>query len=217
MLTVKLAITLLFFILLPILLAQPVAIAPVVDSEPLTIQSTVKSKKSKGKKREKQEIPKEGSEETVLEVHPKANLLAAAGAFFTMIYLLLMTSPDNYYTTNAVFQAPLLTRDECQYVLQMAEEAAAANLVSARKVQADMAISGGEANTTIQHFLNDPEGWNKLRHAEYPTTDLNLVTDPFTKEHREWLQKKLDARLAPILQRVWGIPPSSIRANDVRV
>lgn len=42
-----------------------------------------------------------------------------------------------------------------------------------------------------------------------------VITDPFTRSDLDWLQTKLDARLAPTLSRIFGIPESSIRANDV--
>lgn len=225
MLTLKLGVVFLFFFILPFLLARPIPVEA-SPQETKNKASTVNqtrgkggAKKSKGQKNENATSgncvpPKE--EEKVLEIHFMANLLALVGAVVTMTYLIVMTSPDNYYTTNGVFQAPLLTRDECQYILQMADEAAASNFATASEIQSTMVLAGGEANETIQHLLKEPRGWNKLRHKEYPTTDLNLVTDPFTKEHREWLRKKMDARLAPILQRIWGIPPKSIRANDVR-
>ena len=45
--------------------------------------------------------------------------------------------------------------------------------------------------------------------------DLNFVTDPFTPEDRSWLANKLNGRLAPIVERSFGIFRGAIRANDV--
>ena len=67
----------------------------------------------------------------------------------------------------------------------------------------------------LNSMLNYPNGWKKDRHSSYPTTDLNLVTDPFTVEDREWLGQRLDARLAPLVERGYGIARGAIRANDV--
>ena len=72
-----------------------------------------------------------------------------------------------------------------------------------------------EANSTL---LQEPVGWQKQRHDSYPTTDLNLVTDPFTNEDRLQLSLWLDRRLAPLIGRIYGIPvEASIRANDMFV
>jgi hypothetical protein len=229
LLTIKLLVTFVFFLMLPILLARAVPVPPQDESatgrntkEEGAVTKIANCKKPKGKSKGKakqitESRPDTSTKETkVLEVHPMANPLAVIGAFVTMTYMLVMTSPDNYYTTNAVFQAPLLTREECRHVLQMADDAAAVNFATASEIQSSFALNGGEVNDTIQLFLTEPKGWNKMRHQEYPTTDLNLVTDPFTKEHRAWLKEKMDTRLAPLIQRIWGIPPNSIRANDVR-
>lgn len=219
-LTVKIGLVFVFFLVLPLVLAKPVRVkkdkSPAIEEK--SVPSTTKSKagKTKGKKTrsssstlgEPSSIHEEETDE-VFEVHPLANLLAAIGAPLAIAYLIFMTGPDNYYTTNTVFQAPLLTRAECQFVLDMANLAAEKN--------AHIADAASETNETTKQWLEHPRGWNKYRHQQYPTTDLNLVTDPFAPEHRIWLKDKLDARLAPLLRRVWGIPPSSIRANDMFV
>ena len=72
-----------------------------------------------------------------------------------------------------------------------------------------------EENKTIMGLLSQPYGWQKTRHGIYPTTDLNIITDPFTKSDRLWIQNILNTRLAPLLERIYGIPATSIRANDV--
>jgi len=45
----------------------------------------------------------------------------------------------------------------------------------------------------------------------------NLITDPFTPEDRAFLSERFDARLAPLIERTFGIPARSIRANDLFV
>lgn len=229
-LSVLLGITFVFFAILPVLLSQPaVPVPPSKGAEneasavPTTNAATAKSS-NRSKKRSKQSNPQpqqaqsqtQPDNEVVVEVNAAANALSVVGALFVMTALLVLKSPHNYYTTNAVFQAPLLTRDECDTILQFAEEAAFSNYQNAKSIEAMYALMDEQPNATVQQLLMEPYGWNKLRHQEYPTTDLNLVTDPFTKEHRQWIQEKLDSRLAPLLQRIWGIPPNAIRANDVR-
>ena len=74
---------------------------------------------------------------------------------------------------------------------------------------------GGEEEGKGKSVLDEPRGWRKDRHSSYATTDLNLVTDHFTQQDRAWLRDILNARLGPTIQRVYGITPSAIRANDV--
>ena len=69
----------------------------------------------------------------------------------------------------------------------------------------------------LNSIIKDPSGWKKDRHISYPTTDLNLVTDPFTTEDRAYLAERLNARLAPVVERVFGIARGAIRANDVSI
>lgn len=70
-------------------------------------------------------------------------------------------------------------------------------------------------NATLEGYRQEPFGWQKKRHLTHPTTDLNLVTDPFTKEDLAWIQQRLDARLTPTLERIFGVTAASIRGNDV--
>ena len=70
---------------------------------------------------------------------------------------------------------------------------------------------------SLNSIIKDPSGWKKDRHISYPTTDLNLVTDPFTTEDRAYLAERLNSRLAPVVERVFGIARGAIRANDVSI
>eukprot|EP00956_Cyclotella_meneghiniana_P014624 scaffold22018_cov39-Cyclotella_meneghiniana.AAC.3 len=62
-----------------------------------------------------------------------------------------------------------------------------------------------------------PAGWKKDRHTFYPTTDLNLVSDPFNTSDRVWLASILDARLSPVMERAYGVFRGAIRTNDMFV
>lgn len=116
-------------------------------------------------------------------------------------------SSVNSFASRAVFEAPLLSSEECQRILDFAYQAAQQNAenAAANETSADAAL------------LKEPIGWQKSRHTIYQTTDLNLVTDPFTREQREYISKRMDARLAPLLERIFGVTPRAIRANDMFV
>ena len=135
------------------------------------------------------------------------------------IYILVTSSPDNYYPSRTVFETPLFSQDECDHLVGMAERVARENHDMAQKfVETNPGEIEKESNSThtrISGYLKEPFGWQKTRHKAHPTTDLNLVTDNFSEEDRSWIQQRLDARLAPTLERIYGVPPSAIRANDV--
>ena len=58
----------------------------------------------------------------------------------------------------------------------------------------------GSEENDADLLRKEPLGWRKLRHSNYPTTDLNVITDPFTPEDRAFLQEKMNARLAPLVR-----------------
>jgi hypothetical protein len=125
------------------------------------------------------------------------------------VMLVAYLSPYNRYYTRSVFQTPIMTEEECQRVIDMAFAAAERNVI--RLSNRD------EWSETEEQVMEEPAGWTKLRHKHYPTNDLNLVTDPFTAEDQKWMRHLLDARLAPLLARLYGIPPRSIQADDLFV
>lgn len=130
----------------------------------------------------------------------------------TLIFLsLILSSPNNMYSSRAVFEVPLLTPTECRQIIDLANAAAKRNY--------DDAVQKWQKEKQMASYslLAKPEGWRKDRHIGYPTTDLNLVTDPFRTEDRVFLKGLLDARLAPIIERVYGINQGSLRAIDMFV
>ena len=62
--------------------------------------------------------------------------------------------------------------------------------------------------------LKAHNSFKNYRHDSYPTTDLNVVID-FSTEDKATLKRILDARLSPLIERVYGISRDSIRANDI--
>ena len=150
------------------------------------------------------------------------------GATLTCTAIVVLGSPYNYYLLRRVFVFPIFTADECQAIIEMAEQAALVNYQEAQ--QWSVSLPNGtelapdpsmmEASTdeeTFRNMLQRPLGWHKLRHGNYPTTDLNLVTDPFSKQNRTYLGNLLDRRLAPTLERIYGIPRQAFRAIDMFV
>jgi len=98
----------------------------------------------------------------------------------------------------------------------MAERVAGENYDMAQKfVRTGENSTDSSINRRMEGYLKEPFGWQKTRHKHHPTTDLNLVTDSFSDEDRAWIQQRLDARLAPTLERIFGVPQSAIRANDM--
>ena len=59
----------------------------------------------------------------------------------------------------------------------------------------------------------------KLNHVAIVVPDLAAATaiyrDTLGAEDRAWLKDILDRRLAPLIERIYGVVPSAIRANDV--
>mmetsp|Transcript_29399 Transcript_29399/g.44866 ORF Transcript_29399/g.44866 Transcript_29399/m.44866 type:complete len:485 (-) Transcript_29399:222-1676(-) len=116
--------------------------------------------------------------------------------------LILSKSSSNAFTSRGVFEAPLFTADECQSIVDRSYAAAKRNT---------------EDTNSDELLSQEPAGWQKSRHNQYPTVDLNLVTDPFLQEDRSYIEDLMDRRLTPLLQRIYGVVPASIRANDIFV
>jgi hypothetical protein len=147
------------------------------------------------------------SSSTVKVIDGHTNLFCCVGFTLHIIYVLLKSSPDNYCTSRTVFETPLFSQGECDHLVGMAERVAGVNYNMAQKfVKTEM--------DEIEHGTNSSIH-NMMMGYLHPTTDLNLVTDNFSDEDRAWIQQRLDARLAPTLERIFGVPPSAIRANDV--
>ena len=221
-----------FWLLIPVLGAEPIQSGVSVkksssenDDVSASSKSTTttkggkKSKKSAKQQRNK-DTPEESSTTAKDDVIPpqyKIDHRLTAKCIITslvmFVWILLSQSPDNYFVARGVFQAPLFTREETQQILQMANAAAQSNFEKAKSLNESSTTD--EMDKVTKGLLEEPVGWQKLRHAAYPTTDLNLVADPFSDSDRDYIQSKLDARLAPLIQRLYGIPPAALRARDV--
>ncbi len=138
--------------------------------------------------------------------------------FLACLCVLIFYSPNNLDTARQVYLAPLLRPEECQAIIDMAERAAARNAQKAENDITMLAISNDEnaqsRTKSLQKVLEWPRGYKKDRHSSYPTTDLNVAID-FNDDDKAYLKKILDARLSPLLERVYGVTRDSVRANDV--
>jgi hypothetical protein len=214
-----------WIVVFPVLLATRVTppaeeskVVHVIDETKKKNAVPKKGKKGKSNKSQPIETTEKLSTETTasLEEKPKkeiseiANFLCIIGLIMTFCYIIVTGSPDNKYTTRGVFEAPLFTRDECNFLVDMAETVAQRNYEMAQQ-------SPNNSSENDDAMLLDPIGWQKKRHKVHSTTDLNVITDPFSREDRQWIKKKLDARLAPTIERLYGVPQGAIRANDVFV
>lgn len=145
---------------------------------------------------------------------------------FTMIlcYLLmkwlhyvLVNTSNNTYSPRRVYLAPLFTKNECQMIIEMSERAARKNIDISHTILDEYEIDSNEYKRAQLVVSKEPIGWQKVRHNDYPTTDLNVWTDPYTYSEREWIRSILDTRLAPLLSRIYGIPEAAIQAHDLFV
>ena len=154
----------------------------------------VKSKSSKSKTNVTKDKPVE-SQPPQREVSALANLIGVLGAVASTLALILLKSPYNSFAHRRVFTFPLLTADECATIRQMVETAAALNFEKASQWASheqlteesilqqlstgkykDMVEAASEEETYMTMF-QEPRGWHKLRHGNYPTTGMYCLTD----------------------------------------
>lgn len=187
---------------------------------------------------------KQSADEVAVEFSPLvSNILTLL--CIIVIFAILFFSDNNLFPARTVLLAPVFTKEECKHIIDMAHAAAERNAKNAQKERELLLVehpgfmdlettseqNGYDANNVtagikdphllklnrLDNMLKEPAGWKKDRHTHYPTTDLNVVTDPFTPEDRAWLANKLNARLAPLVERSLGIFRGAIRANDIFV
>lgn len=177
-----------------------------------------KQRKTKKNTAAKEKDSEEEDDKKVVEVPGFVFILLNIAFIFTIVTLILK-SPNNIDTARRVYVAPLLRPEETASIIQMGHEAAARRADRAKKELALLKLENdddknGAAIYDLEKILEWPEGYKKDRHEAYPTTDLNVVVD-FSQEDKKFLKKILDARLSPILERVYGVTRDSIRANDI--
>ncbi len=184
--------------------------------------------------------------EMVAEV-PGILLISLNVLFIIILFAFIATSPNNITTSRRVYQAPLLKLQECEMIIDMASRAAERNVQKAQKGLEDLEEKrrkeeeSGNGKKTFSYnnifydeeedeeededeilkegyekLLKWPQGWKKDRHASYPTTDMSVVAD-FQNSDLHIISSLLSARLSPLLEKIYGITKSSIRANDMFV
>lgn len=182
-----------------------------------------------------------GAVDTALEFSPMVSNVLTLMCIMSM-FIIVFSSQNNLFPARTVLVAPLFTPDECQQIIDMAHAAAERNANGAQEerellLKQNPGLTNPQKSThahtefgnessfadarpklqSLDKILRRPPGWKKDRHDMYPTTDLNLVTDGFTDEDRAWLSQRLDARLAPLVERGFGIFRGAIRAADMFV
>jgi hypothetical protein len=145
-------------------------------------------------------------------VFPTAMAVFVLGFLVTAALLIAVVSPYNWYLSRRVFQSPLLTEAECQRIIDVSHVVAQKNIEKMAKYNPK--FFSEEENLML---YEEPFGWQKVRHEHYPTTDLNLITDPFEWDDQAFLLEILDQRLAPLISRIYGIPMRAIQAQDIFV
>jgi len=195
----------------------------VIKKNVVSVTKHSKKRKKAQQQQQEKEVPTKldattATTATVTEVKVPAFLLPTVNfTFLVIVFLLIASSPNNIYSARQVFLSALLLPNECQHIINMAEEAASRN---AGQAESELAVSP-EIKTKkeigkLEKILMKPRGWQKDRHEAYPTTDLNVVHD-LQSNDRDYLEQILDARLSPLLERIYGVSRESIRANDMFV
>ena len=140
-----------------------------------------------------------------------STLLSVIVGVICCTYYVWTHSPHNVQVARGIFEAPLLTTDEVQEWLNIGSQVATRNVQLALEAKKERS-SNQSISPKYEEFLTTPMGWRKFRQPAYPLTDLQVESDPFTNDELDWIQDKLDKRLAPLLQRIYGVPPSSLLA-----
>jgi len=104
------------------------------------------------------------------------------------IFCILFFSNNNLFPARTILQAPMLTRDECKHIIDIANKAAKVNAEKGQKEKDLFMLANPDFNpyksidnirdkdtikfTKWKVLLKDPSGWHKDRHAAYETVDL---------------------------------------------
>mmetsp|Transcript_13993 Transcript_13993/g.28550 ORF Transcript_13993/g.28550 Transcript_13993/m.28550 type:complete len:533 (+) Transcript_13993:96-1694(+) len=213
------------------------------DAKAINKGSKNKKKRVKSKKSSQESTTETTTEETTATViNPiTSNLLNIL--CIILVFIITFFNQNNLFPARTIVQTPVLTREECSYIIQMAHEAAERNSEIAKREKASLILeqtelvneedisskSQSDGNNTqtftpeqielrkLNSIIKEPTGWKKDRHSSYPTTDLNYVVDPFTRDDRAYLAGKLNARLTPVIERTFGIARGALRASDIFV
>ena len=138
-------------------------------------------------------------------------------------FLVITQSPQNTQIARGIFEAPFLTASEVDEWMNRGARVAARNYELGLRLNNqgnDTNAPNDDKATTLdeeewREFLTYPYGWRKERQPDYPVTDLQIEADPFTEDDLDWLESKLDARLAPLLERIYGVPPTALKSSGM--
>ena len=117
----------------------------------------------------------------------RSNILTLLG--IVIIFFILFLSPNNTFPSRTLLRTPLFTREECDKLVGLANEAAKRNAEIAKKDKKDLlkkfpglsavekAVSSGSKNETE---VRDVEGWRDLRR-------LNSMLKGERETHQVWV------------------------------
>ena len=145
-------------------------------------RSSRNKKKTPGESRPASITPQEteeSEEEQFLE--PRSDIPSTLGVMVFTLLILMVKNPHNSFSSRRVFMAPLLSRAECDHIMNMANSAAKKNYERAIN-SADGEGTSADNRKNYEVLQREPHGWQKNRHGAYPTTDLvssaaNKVTE----------------------------------------
>ena len=158
----------------------------------------------------------------------KLLIYSMIGFLVTILFLMCWFNPNNHLTSRGVFVVPFLSTTESNNLIQRIQATAQRNVKQQQ---------GRTNHMDWDELLHEPKGYHKRNVTMITTTttdsttkilnnnnkkqlcwcQLNWQTDPFTIDDRTWLTKRLQARLAPTLRRVYGVTLSSIHLQDMVV
>ena len=165
----------------------------------------------KDKQQHKPSVPQQSTHTHTKETKEVVEFSSLTSNMLTLLCIIcifgvLFFSENNLFPSRTILQVPVFTKDECKYIIEMANAAAERNVENAKKERESLMVENPGLETVkdtssdnnnklhvLDSTLSEPPGWKKGRHNAYPTTDLNLVTDPFTNEDRAWLADRLNA------------------------
>lgn len=218
--------TFVFIFVVPVIIKAMFAPLPKATTTITSDQEKIKLN-GKGKKRERRGKSSKNQQKTDLslnnptaapdqaEIHVPGYVFPCVNSiYFIALFVIIAVTPNNSYSARRVYVGPMLRAEECKRIIDMGTAAASRRTEKARLALKEDNDFRSQTEKELELTLQDPAGWTKDRHDSYPTTDLNVVED-FTTDDKQFLVDIFDARLAPILERLYGVSRDSIRANDI--
>jgi len=179
------------------------------EQEAAAQQQKAGTRRSKTNRQKQVSLDDNNQQESQVPSEFYVSLFASLGFVWTLILILTFISPHNTLLARGVFSCPILSLQESKDWLTRVEVTAQRNVESVNENDADP-----------MGYLKLPPGFSKVHryNQTLTTSELSVLTDPFTKADREWLMNTLlQTRLAPTIRRVYGVTLESINLQDLYV